>query len=83
MSSVMDTDQYMQQMQQVSSFGNEPRDAGELGAQKRLSILTKNQGQRGFEGTGEIEDESLGSLPTPTKHSSSMDRRDGGGNSTL
>jgi len=79
----MDTDQYMQQMQQVSSFGKEPGDAAELGAQRRLSILTKNQGQRGIEGAGEIEDESLNSLPTPTKHSSSMDRRDQGGNSTL
>ena len=79
----MDTDQYMQQMQQVSAFGKEPEDVGELGIQKRLSILTKNQGQRGVEGAGEVEDESLGSLPTPTKQSSSMDRRDMGGNSTL
>jgi hypothetical protein len=49
--------------------------------QKRVSILTKNLGNRGPRGAAEVDEESLGSLPTPSKlQSSSLDVRDQHGN---
>jgi len=49
--------------------------------QKRVSILTKNLGRRGTDGAAEADEESVGSLPTPSKlQSSSLDVRDQHGN---
>ena len=49
--------------------------------QKRVSILTKNLGNRATGGAAEAEEDSLGSLPTPSKlQSSSLDVRDQHGN---
>ena len=49
--------------------------------QKRVSILTKNLGNRATGGPHEGDGSSLGSLPTPSKmQSSSLDVRDQHGN---
>ena len=49
--------------------------------QKRVSILTKNLGNRATGGAAEAEDDDLASLPTPSKmQSSSLDVRDQHGN---